>query len=363
MSARQRIVFVGGGPSTVDAYAVLVRRCRRAIRQGRLEVVVVNPHDHLSLPGFVRDVVTETVPLAAIRMPLRVAMPLAVVVPAMVTHVDRSRRIVTYARVSAAGSGSVEALRYDELVVEADRAEPAPLPGLTEHGFVMRGSGDLGRLVARLRLLEDADAARRPADLLVVHAGQDSVDLAAALAARRTTAVRRVHLVPGTDRPGALENHRRRDLERLGVVVHPGAHLVGVGRRHVTLSDGSILPTGLVLATGRPRSVALPGLESLPGPDRLALALAPGVWATGDGLGEQLVEAVAGRPASALRLAVPAWTALSRHRIGALAGGTAMSLAASGGPSVMTPPRYAAVSTTRRPGAARAVAPSAPQAA
>jgi NADH dehydrogenase len=63
---------------------------------------------------------------------------------------------------------------------------------------------------------------------------------------------------------------------------------VSVGRHHVVLSDGQVLPASLVLGTTGQRAVQLPGLDSLPSDDggRLLttpdLAVAPSIWAAGD---------------------------------------------------------------------------------
>jgi NADH dehydrogenase len=79
-----------------------------------------------------------------------------------------------------------------------------------------------------------------------------------------------------------------RELDRVGVVVHGAVRVVSVGRRHVALADGRVLPASLVLSTIGQRAVQLPGLETLPCDDtgRLLttpdLAVAPGVWAAGD---------------------------------------------------------------------------------
>ena len=225
-------------------------------------------------------------------------MPRAAIVPGMVTHVDREQQVVTYVRVGAAGNGAVETLRYDELVVAPGGREPIQdVPGLSEHGFTLRSPGDMRRLLARLVLLEHPAAGRQPSDLVVVGGGFAGVELAAALAARPTTVRgRRVHLVhSGTavlphlrDGQPGLARRAERELDRLGVEVHCGVRVVSVGRQHVVLSDGRVLPTSLVLSTTGQRAVQLPGLESLPADDTGRLlttpdfAVAPGIWAAGD---------------------------------------------------------------------------------
>jgi len=88
MSIKQRIVFVGGGYATMHAYAVLARR--REIRTGALELIVISADDHHSFHGFTGEVLAGVLPLEVTRASLRHAMPLAAVIPAMVTHVGRA---------------------------------------------------------------------------------------------------------------------------------------------------------------------------------------------------------------------------------------------------------------------------------
>ncbi|MEP6649991.1 MAG: FAD-dependent oxidoreductase [Lapillicoccus sp.] len=298
MNARQRVVFVGGGYATLHAYQVLARRRRREIRRGQLELVVTSADDHHSFHGFAGEVLAGALPFSVTRASLRHAMPSATVIPGVVTHVDRDRQVVMYLRVGAPGSGAVESLRYDELVVAPGGREPVQdVPGMAEHGFTLRSPGDVRRLLARLVVLEHPSAGREPADLVVVGGGFAGVELAAALAARPTTVRgRRVHLVhegPAVlpqlraGQPG-LAQRAERELDHLGVQVHCDVRAVAVSRRHVVLSDGRVLPAALVLATIGQRAVQLPGLESLPTDDtgRLLttpdLAVAPGIWAAGD---------------------------------------------------------------------------------
>ena len=259
MNVRQRVVFIGGGYATLHAYQVLARRRRREIRRGRLELVVISADDHHSFHGFTGEVLAGLLPYAVTRASLRDAMPHAAVIPGMVTQVDRGRQLVTYVRVGAAGSGQVESLRYDELVVAPGGREPVQdVPGMSEHGFTLRSPGDMRRLLGRLVVLEHPSAGREPADLVVVGGGFAGVELAAALAARPTTVRgRRVHLVHSgaavlpqlRDQQPSLARRAERELERLGVVVHCGVRVVAVGRHHVVLSDGRRLPTSLVLST------------------------------------------------------------------------------------------------------------------
>ena len=205
-----------------------------------------------------------------------------------------------YERVGAAGSGAVESLRYDELVVGTGGREPVQdVPGLAEHGFTLRSPGDIGACSPASSVLEHPAAGREPADLVVVGGGFAGVELAAALAARptRSAAAASTSSTPGAavlpqlrDQQPGLARRAERELERLGV-----ARALRSPRRLRRPRSTSSSPTvaGLPDLTRprRPRASApysCPGLEALPTDDtgRLLttpdLAVAPGIWAAGD---------------------------------------------------------------------------------
>ena len=156
--------------------------------------------------------------------------------------------------------------------------------GLAGHGLTLRGPGDLADLLQRVRVVDGP--------VVVVGGGLAGVELAAALAARTAQVV----LVQSADRvvPALHAEQPRlaarctRELTRLGVDVRTGVRVAAVDDGSVTLSDGSVVPTHVVLATTGQRAVALPGLETLPRDDRGRLVttrdllVAPDVWSAGD---------------------------------------------------------------------------------
>lgn len=273
----KRVVLLGGGYVTLHAYAALVRRLRSELRRGDVEIVVLSADTVHNFHGFTGEVVSGLLPIELTQTPLTEAMPAARVLHARVTRVDLVARRVLFE------SGDTEqSLGYDALVVGTGGREP--LDGLHGEALTLHRPGDLADLLQHVRVLDGP--------VVVVGGGLAGVELAAALTARAPDVV----LVQSADRlVPALHDEQPRlaarcaaELARLGVDVRTGVRVVAADDESVTLSDGSVVGTRVVLATTGQRPVALPGLESLPrdGRGRLVttreLLVAPDVWAAGD---------------------------------------------------------------------------------
>ncbi len=305
----RRVVMVGGGYVTLHACGELRRRLRREIRSGAVELVVISADDGHNFHGFTGEVLAGMMPLRRTRTPLeRICRP-ATVIHARVTAVDRRNRIVSYLPVGAAEAAS---LSYHELIIGSGGREPADgIPGLAEHGYTLRGPGELARFAGVVdRLVADGGVGGR---IVVAGGGLAGVELAAAVAdrGRGRIAVDLVHAGPQllpVLRAGQPRLARRaeRDLAGLGVRVHPGVRLSGVTPGAAVLSDGTVLPAAAVLGVIGQRPVPIPGLgpdlrdaagRLLTGPD---LSVAEHVWAAGDAARVQHVHTGLPVPATAL---------------------------------------------------------------
>lgn len=272
----KRVVLLGGGYVTLHAYGAIVRRLRGELRRGEVEIVVISADTVHNFHGFTGEVVAGLLPLGLTQTPLAEAMPKARVLHARVTHVDLTTRTVRFT------GGEIG---YDALVVGTGGREPLDaVDGLAGNGLTLRGPGDLADLLQRVRVVDGP--------VVVVGGGLAGVELAAALAARAAQVV----LVQSADRvvPALHAEHPRlaarctQELARLGVDVRTGVRVDAVDEGSVTLSDGSVIATHVVLATTGQRAVALSGLDSLPRDDRGRLVttrdllVAPDVWSAGD---------------------------------------------------------------------------------
>lgn len=303
-----RIVLLGGGYVTLHAYTELTRRLGPRVHRGEVELVIVSADDCHSFHGFTGEVVAGILPFERTRTPLTQACPLATVVHGTVTRVDPTGRTVTFTH---ARGGASEQLSYDELVVGTGGREPlAGVPGLAEHGFPLRGPGEIEALVDHLRALLD-DTARRYAAahlvtdrhrVVVAGGGIAGAELAAAVAELGGGRLE-VLLVHSGDRivPDLRQSHPRlaeraeHELERLGVRILSGARLWEVTEEGALLRLGAgpqagqlVAVEGTVVGTIGQAPVQLPGLEALARDARGRLVTRPDlsigehVWSAGD---------------------------------------------------------------------------------
>lgn len=331
MSRPVRVVLLGGGYVTLHAYRVLARRLRPELRRGTVELVVVSADDAHSFHGFTPEVVAGHLPCDVTRTALAAAMPMARVLHARVVHVDPAwkRMALLPADPDDPSAEVPDRLGYDELVVGVGSREPVhAVPGMLEHGYTLRGPGDIERLAARCAQLGtrvstgDLDEAGRT--VVVAGGGLCGVELAAAVASRGAGQLRvlLVHsgeaLVPQlAGRFPGLAHRVERELCRAGVELVLGERLLSCGADRVTLAGGRVVPTRTVVATVGQTPVTLPGLERLPVDTggrlvtRSDLSVADGIWAAGDVA--RVVHPGTGEPVPANAL----WAIKGGARIGA----------------------------------------------
>lgn len=299
----QRVVLLGGGYVTLHAYDRLARRLAGPLGRGEVEIVIVSADASHSFHGFTGEVVTGALPYERTRTPISEACPLARFEHGRAVSVDLGRRAVEFER----ADGSSASVAYDQLIVGTGGREPAAtVPGLAEHGFLLRAPGEIEALAARVA---SATAGRGEA-VVVAGGGLAGVELAAAIAdiGRAGSEPLSVHLVhSGSSLLGELRLTQPRlaaraeaELRRLGVRVRLGVRLTEVTPSGARLSDGTFLPAGTVLGTIGQRPVSLPGLDARLRDDRGRLVTASdlsvceGVWAAGDAA--RVVHVTTGEP-------------------------------------------------------------------
>ncbi len=206
-----------------------------------------------------------------------------------------------------------ERLSGDELVLAAgSRPNFFHTPGAGEHAFPLYSLDDAQRLRSRiLAVFEEADRdpdliAQGALNFVVVGGGPTGVELAGALAdlihetmtgqyPDLAVTSAQIHLVDlGHTLLGAFSDKAHdyvtKVLTRKGVRIHLGVAVTDIGPGHVTLGDGTVIPTRCVVWGGgimAPPLAAASGLQRGRGgridvlPD-LTVQGAPGVYAIGD---------------------------------------------------------------------------------
>ena len=240
----RRVVLLGGGYVTLHAYGALVRRLRGGLRRGEIEIVVISADTVHNFHGFTSEVVAGLLPIALTQTPLTEAMPLARVLHATVTHVDLVGR-----RVEFTGGE----LGYDALVVGTGGREPAR--------WAVGALGHAARAGATSPSCSSGCAWWTGPWWSSAAGSRGS----SCRRARGPDAPRRAGPVGGPrgTRPAAAAGGPA-SAERLGVDVRTGLRVLASDDESVTLSDGSVVGTHVVLATTGQRAVALPGLDRLP---------------------------------------------------------------------------------------------------
>jgi len=298
---RRHVVVVGGGFAGLGCV-------KRLARDDAVSVTLIDRHNYHQFQPLLYQVATSQLASNDIAFSLRKLFrdhPNVDVKLGEVTALDPATRTVTL-------TGG-ERFTGDTLVLAAG-SQPNffRTPGAEEHALPLYALDDATRL--RSRILEVFEAADRDPTLVdqgaltfvVVGGGPTGVELAGALAdlIAETMTVEyhhlavtaaRIHLVdlghtllaPYSDR---AHDYAAKVLGRKGVRLHLGVAVTEVGAGHVTLADGSTIPTRCVVWGGGIQGPAIAATAELPRgrggridvlPD-LTVAGADGVYAIGD---------------------------------------------------------------------------------
>ncbi len=256
MEDTYQVIVVGGGFAGVTA-------AKEVARKG-VPVLLIDANNYHQFQPLLYQVATSQIGVSAIARPLRSIfrrIGKVRVLTADVASIDAANRTVT--------TIDGDTFRAQILVV-APGAVPNffNTPGAEEHAFPLYSVTDATRLGAKLtRLLDEAD--REPGgsvDVVVVGGGPTGVETAGAMAenvkfvvpkyfspelARRC----RVHLIDMV--PTVLnafsvksQEYTRKRLTKIGVQLHLGVGVTEVRADGVTLADGTVIPTRVVVWAG-----------------------------------------------------------------------------------------------------------------
>ncbi|OYX07269.1 MAG: hypothetical protein B7Z15_15845, partial [Rhizobiales bacterium 32-66-8] len=264
----RRVVIVGGGYAGLHSFSALRSRLRASIARGDVELVLVSRDGHHTYHGWTGEVLAGDLPVDSTLTALEPILGHSFVLGEVVSA-DLPGRTLTVQ--SEAGDHE---LAFDHLVIAAGSVDPFDrIPGLAEHGWCVKNTRDMQKLVGHLDVWDAATTATR--NVIVVGGGLAGVETASALAARfgqnRPGKVN-IHLVSSSEkllptlRPdfNHIAETATRTLVVQGVQLHQGKRVARIGKDHVELDDGTTVASDLSVVAAGVSFRVLPGTESLP---------------------------------------------------------------------------------------------------
>ncbi|WP_277741934.1 NAD(P)/FAD-dependent oxidoreductase [Streptomyces sp. LX-29] len=314
MKEPARILVVGGGYVGMYTALRLQRKLKRELRQGAVQVIVVDPEPYMTYQPFLPEAAAGSISPRHVVVPLRRVLPLCQVVIGAATEIDHAERTATVRTLAAEeeGNGAI-AIHYDELVLAPGSISRAlPIPGLADYAIGFKTVEEAIGL--RNHVLEQMDIASSTRDpdvrdaaltFVFVGGGYAGVEALGELEDMARYATRYYHniapedlrwiLVEATGRilPEVGEELGRytvRELRGRNIDVRLDTRLESCENRVAVLSDGSRFPTRTVVWTAGVKPHPILAATDLPRNDhgRLVCTAALTVdgvehaWAAGD---------------------------------------------------------------------------------
>ncbi|MEW1658224.1 NAD(P)/FAD-dependent oxidoreductase [Streptomyces sp. NPDC093707] len=312
-----RILVVGGGYVGMYTALRLQRTLKQELRQGTVEIVVVDPEPYMTYQPFLPEAAAGSISPRHVVVPLRQVLPHCTVVIGEVTAVRHDERKATIATLAAEESGEDHlAIGYDELVLAPGSvSRTLPIPGLADVGIGFKTVEEaIGLRNHVLGQLDIASSTRDPEvrdaalTFVFVGGGYAGVEALAELEDMARYAVRYYHnvrsedmkwiLVEATDRilpevGAAMGRYTVRELRARNIDVRLETRLDSCEQRLVRLSDGSRFPARTVVWTAGVKPHPLVAATGLPLTDHgrlkctaaLQVDGAEHAWAAGDAAG------------------------------------------------------------------------------
>ncbi|GAA2617924.1 NADH dehydrogenase [Streptomyces tubercidicus] len=268
-----RILVVGGGYVGMYTALRLQRKLKQELRQGTVEVVVVDPDPYMTYQPFLPEAAAGSISPRHVVVPLRRVLPQCRVLIGEVTAIDHDERRATVTTLAAEkdGDGAIE-VAYDELVLAPGSvSRTLPVPGLADVGTgfktVEEAIGLRNHVLGQLDIASSTrDPALRDAALtfVFVGGGYAGVEALAELEDMARYAVRYYHNIQPEDMKWILVEATNRILPEVGpemggyavrelrarnIDVRMETRLTSCEKHVAQLSDGSRFPTRTLVWT------------------------------------------------------------------------------------------------------------------
>ncbi|AKA04672.1 NADH dehydrogenase [Streptomyces noursei ZPM] len=283
-----RILVVGGGYVGLYTALHLQRTLKQELRQGTVEIVVVDPEPYMTYQPFLPEAAAGSISPRHVVVPLRRVLPHCTVLIGEITAIDHTERTATVATLAAEQAGDADVvLPYDELVLAPGSvSRTLPVPGLADVGIGFKTVEEAIGL--RNHVLEQLDIASSTRDpevrdaaltFVFVGGGYAGVEALAELEDMARYAVRYYHNVQPEDMKWILVEASGRILPEVGadmgrytvrelrarnIDVRLETRLESCEKRIVRLSDGSRFPSRTLVWTAGVKAHPIVAASKLP---------------------------------------------------------------------------------------------------
>jgi len=257
-----RIVIVGGGYAGLHAFATISKKLRSRLASGVDTLTLVAKDPYHTYHGWTGEVITGRL---SVRSTLTILPTLlrGRYVEGRVPRIDADRQVVEI----VTPDGETRELPYDHVLVATGSRDPfSRRPGLAEHGWCLKNSPDMQRLIAHLN---DFTGQR----VAVVGGGMAGAETASALRERFRRLGRdvSVELLTSGDqlfrqlhpRFSKLAEQGTQILESQGITIRRDARVASIGPHGPVLDNGELVLADMTVVAAGVEFSPMPGLERL----------------------------------------------------------------------------------------------------
>ncbi|MBD2705056.1 FAD-dependent oxidoreductase [Spirosoma sp. BT702] len=282
-STATKIILLGGGYVSVWAYRSLAKQLRTQLRNGQVEITVICPNTHHAFHGWTAETLTGILQEQNQVSPLADIMPYAQHIQGQAIAVDLKTKTV---KVKMTAGLVEKQLPYDHLLLGIGSFDSENIDGISQYGYQIKAHQAFQRTKEAIPALvwQAAQAASEAQELLtftVAGGGFTGVEIACNLVEYVTILKNmypslhqiqpRVRLVHRGERVlpvlqadyNYLVKYAEKIMSQYGIDVINNTGLTRLTSEGAFLSNGSFLPSSMVISTVGQSRFQLPGTERM----------------------------------------------------------------------------------------------------